>query len=117
MHRVHHGHYYAKAQNLARRLRKAYDDALSEHDLLLMPMSPIPPPTLPGPNATREELAYPGFIPTFNAAPFDVTGHPALSVPCGLAAGLPVGMQLIARHFEEATMYRAAHAYERAVHG
>src|SRR3712207_1898401 len=48
--------------------------------------------------------------------PTDLTGHPSLSVPCGLTgSGLPVGLQLIGRHFDEATLYRFGHAYEEAM--
>jgi len=50
-----------------------------------------------------------------NTAPFDVTGHPAISVPCALRDSLPVGMMLVGRHFDEATLYRAAHAFERSL--
>jgi amidase len=49
-----------------------------------------------------------------NTAPFNATGLPAISVPCGLAQGLPVGMMLVGRDFSEATLYRAAAAYEAA---
>jgi hypothetical protein len=46
-----------------------------------------------------------------NTAPFDVTGNPALSVPCGMSDGRPIGMMMIGRHFEDATVLRAGHAY------
>jgi amidase len=49
-----------------------------------------------------------------NTCPFDVTGHPAMSVPCGMVEGLPVGMMLIGKHWDEATIYRAAYAFEQA---
>jgi aspartyl-tRNA(Asn)/glutamyl-tRNA(Gln) amidotransferase subunit A len=46
--------------------------------------------------------------------PFNLSGHPACSVPCGFtAAGLPIGMQLVGRPFDEATVLRAADAYQR----
>ncbi|RYF69202.1 MAG: amidase, partial [Comamonadaceae bacterium] len=48
-----------------------------------------------------------------NTAPFDASGHPAMSVPCGLADGLPVGMMLVGRYWDESTIYRAAAAFER----
>ncbi|RYY63931.1 MAG: amidase, partial [Comamonadaceae bacterium] len=48
-----------------------------------------------------------------NTAPFDASGHPAMSVPCGLADGLPVGMMLVGRYWDESTIYRAASAFER----
>jgi amidase len=48
-----------------------------------------------------------------NTCPFDVTGHPAINVPCGMARGLPIGMMLIGRHGADATVLRAADAYQR----
>jgi len=45
---------------------------------------------------------------------FDLTGHPAMSVPCGMSDGKPIGMTLIGRHFDELTIYRAAHAFEQS---
>jgi amidase len=47
-----------------------------------------------------------------NTSPFDVTGNPALSVPCGMSDGRPIGMMLVGRHFDDATVLRAGHAYE-----
>jgi amidase len=52
-----------------------------------------------------------------NTAPFDVSGHPACSVPAGLADGLPVGMMIIGRRFDDATVLRVAHAFEQLVGG
>ena len=49
-----------------------------------------------------------------NTSPFDVTGNPALSVPCGMSDGLPVGMMLVGRHFDDATVLRAGHAFQSA---
>ena len=49
-----------------------------------------------------------------NTAPFDITHHPAMAVPCGMSDGLPVSMMLIGKHFDESTVYRAAHAFEQA---
>jgi amidase len=111
---AHGGHYYAKAQNLSRKLRAAYDEALVRCDLLLMPTAPIKAPPLPPAKASRAEQMAPGFDPITNTAPFDCTGHPAMNVPCALRDGLPVGMMLIGRYHEETTIYRAAEAFERA---
>jgi amidase len=114
MHHAYRGRYYAKAQNVSRVLREAYDTALSRYDLLLMPTSPVAGVKLPPRNGTRSEQMAPGFVPIVNTAPFDCTGHPAMSVPCALRDGLPIGMMLIARHWGETTIYRAADAFERA---
>lgn len=50
-----------------------------------------------------------------NTLPFNVTGHPAMSLPCGHIDGLPVGMMLVAAHFAEPTLYRIAHACEQSL--
>jgi amidase len=107
-------HYYAKAQNLSRKLREDYDRGLEEVNLLLMPTNPMKAPPLPGPDATKAESMYPGFDSVTNTAPFNITGHPAMSVPCALRDGLPVGMQLVARWHDEPAIYRAAAAFERS---
>ena len=49
-----------------------------------------------------------------NTAPFDVSGHPAMSLPCGMSDGLPVGLMLVGRKYGESTIYQAAAAFERA---
>jgi hypothetical protein len=48
-----------------------------------------------------------------NTAPFDITHHPAMAVPCGMSEGLPVSLMLVGQHFDEPTIYKAAVAYER----
>jgi amidase len=111
--RHYRGHFYAKAQNLSRKLRAAYDATLAEVDLLLMPTLPIKATPLPPASAPRELYIQRAFEMIGNTAPFDATGHPAMSLPCGLAEGLPVGLMLIGKHYDEATIYRAAHAFEQ----
>jgi amidase len=111
--RHYRGHFYAKAQNLARALRKSYDDALGRYDLLLMPTLPMKATPLPPSNAPLALWCQRAFEMLANTCPFDVSGHPAMSVPCGLSHGLPVGMMLVARHYNESAIYRAAHAFEQ----
>jgi amidase len=108
------GHFYAKAQNLSRKLRAAYDAALDEHDLLLMPTVPLKATPLPPPDAPRELYIQRAFEMLPNTAPFDATGHPAMSIPCGMSDGLPIGLMLIGKHYGESTIYRAAQAFEKA---
>jgi amidase len=112
--KLHGLHYYGKAMNLSRRLRAAYDAALKEHDILLMPTVPLKATKLPTPDAGPIEVVRRAHELLFNTAPFNATHHPALSIPCGLSDGLPIGLQLIGRHFDEVTLYRAAHAFEQA---
>jgi amidase len=108
-----HGHYYARAQNLGRRLGAAYDEALKSVDLLAMPTLPMKATPLPAPDAPREEVVARALEMIYNTAPFDVTGHPAMSVPCGSSEGLPVGMMLVGRRWDEESVLRAARAFER----
>lgn len=107
------GHYYAKAQNLARQLKLAYDAALDRCDLLLMPTLPMKAQPLPPPGSSPELIIQRAFEILPNTAPFDTTGHPAMTVPCGLSEGLPIGVMLIGKHWRESTIYQAAHAFEQ----
>jgi amidase len=109
------GRYYAKAQNLVRRLRRGYDEALSRYDLLLMPTLPMVATPLPASDAPLGEILEAAFGMVANTAQLDCTHHPAMSLPCGLVGGLPVGMMLVGKAFDEATIYRAAAAFEAGV--
>src|SRR6266446_9423039 len=106
--------YYGKALNITRRITAAYDKALETFDLLLMPTTPMKATPLPAPNAPREEIIGRAFEMISNTAPFDISHHPAMSLPCGMVDGLPIGLMLIGRHFDEPTIYRAAHAFEQS---
>ncbi len=108
------GRYYGKAQNLRRRLRAAYDAALERHDLLLLPTVPMKATPIPGAGATPQEITRRSWEPTRNTCPFNVTGHPAISLPCGMEDGRPIGLMLVGRHYDESTIYRAAAAFERS---
>ncbi|MGH3322095.1 MAG: amidase [Streptosporangiaceae bacterium] len=106
-------HYYAKAQNLGRVLAQRYDEALEQVDALLLPttaMKALPRPENP---ALEEIIQVAIGTNLHNTTPFDVTGHPAISVPCAVSEGLPVGMMLVGRRFDDATVLRAGNAYER----
>jgi amidase len=106
------GYYYAKAQNLRRQLRAAYDEALSRYDLLLMPTLPLKATKLPGPDAGPEEITARSWEMIGNTCAFNVTGHPAMNIPCGMEDGRPIGAMLIGRHWNEARIYQAAAAFE-----
>ncbi len=108
------GRYYAKAINLSRQLRAAYDTVLREYDLLLMPTTQTAALPLPASDAPLDQRVARAFEYTANTKQFDLTHHPAMSVPCGMVDGMPVGMMLVGRHFDEATIYRAAYAFEQS---
>ncbi|HZC40337.1 MAG TPA: amidase family protein, partial [Streptosporangiaceae bacterium] len=74
--------------------------------------SKIPPPGVP-----REESIARSTEMIVNTAPFDVTGHPATSVPAGLAGGLPAGLMIVGPRAGDVTCLRAAQAFETAVGG
>jgi amidase len=113
MSRAYGGRYYGRAQNLARMLTAAYDDALRRVDILASPTVPFPTPKRPTATASRQEAVNTAFGMTVNTAAFNVTGHPSMSMPCGWIDGLPVGLMLTGRAFDERLLYRAAAALER----
>lgn len=107
-----HGRYYAKAQNLSRDLVAAYDDVLADVDVLAMPTTP---------QTAHKHLEDPSRLQILeravnmlaNTSPFDVTGHPALSVPAGTSEGLPVGLMFVGEAFDDATVLQAGDAFEQ----
>ncbi len=113
MQQRYHGRYYAKAQNLAPMLKRAYDSALEECDVLVMPTTPMTATPLPTAETSRAQRYELTLNMLNNTAPFDVTGHPAMNVPCGRSGKLPIGMMLVGRIGDDATLLRTAHAFEQ----
>ncbi len=111
------GAYYGMAQNLVPEVRGAYDAALCEYDVLVMPTLPYTAREIPGPDADLGTYLDTALSMIANTAPFDVTGHPACSVPTEPVSGLPAGLMIIGRRFDDATVLRVAHTYEQAVGG
>jgi amidase len=109
------GRYYAMARHLAREVRAAYDALLTDNDVLIMPTLPYTARRIPAADVSLAEYLDTALSMIGNTAPFDVTGHPACTVPAGLVGGLPAGMMIVGRHFDDATVLRVAHTYEQAV--
>jgi amidase len=105
--------YYGGAINAAHLLRAEYDAALENVDLLLMPTTPQKAQPLPLRGSSVTEWCTQATDMFANTCPFNATHHPALSFPCGYSDGLPIGAMLVGKHFDEAGIYRAAHAYEQ----
>lgn len=109
------GRYHAKAQNIRLRVKRSFERLFSAYDLLLMPTVPIVASKLPPADAPVTDIVARALEMIGNTAAYDVTGNPAMSLPCGVIDGLPVGLMLVARDHGESTIYQAAAAYERAV--
>jgi amidase len=114
MHRNYHNRYHAKAQNLRGLLRSAYNTVLGDYDLMVMPTIPFPATRIPPPDAPRETYVEAALNMQQNTCPFDVSGHPALTIPCAKIDGLPIGLMLVGKHFDEPTLIRAGEAFEKA---
>ena len=109
-------HYY-KAQKLRAMLRQQILDLLEGVDVLVLPTSPTPAPKIPdAPGVTSREDADGRIFGVRNfTGPFNLANVPALAVPCGFTSdNLPISLQIAGRPFEEGTVMRVGHAYERA---
>ena len=101
--------YYLKAQKVRTLIRREFDAALEQVDVILTPTSPNVAFRL------NEKLDDPlaMYLNDLYTIPVNIAGNPGVSLPCGFSEGLPVGMQLIGRMFEESTLLGAAHSFER----
>jgi aspartyl-tRNA(Asn)/glutamyl-tRNA(Gln) amidotransferase subunit A len=105
-----HDAYYGQAQKVRTLVRREFEAAFARVDLLAAPTTPSVAFTH---GAKSDPLAM--YMNDVYTIPASMTGLPAVSIPCGFnAAGLPIGLQLIGRALDEATLLRAAHAYEQA---
>jgi aspartyl-tRNA(Asn)/glutamyl-tRNA(Gln) amidotransferase subunit A len=101
---------YSLARRVQAESRRRFEQFFEKYDLLVLPSTPIPAPPIEGTGAVEAA----GRLTRFTA-PFNLAGLPAISVPCGFSeAGLPYGLQLVAKHWDEARLLRAARAYESA---
>jgi amidase len=117
--RNYHGRVYAKAQNVRPTYIKAYDAALADVDVLVMPTCIMTAPKNYRPGsyleALEDNLSTISRRASRNTQPFNYTGHPALALPVGKSsAGLPVSMQLVGRFFEDPLLMRVAYAYQHS---
>lgn len=118
--RNYNGRLYAKAQNARPEFVKAYDQALSEVDVLVMPTTVTQAPRFEPITDRTAALEYSlssstKLNATNNTLPFNFTGHPALAIPTEKRNGLPVSIQLVGRMFEDDLLLRVGQAYTDAV--
>lgn len=103
--------YYGKAQMVRTLIRQDFEAAFKEVDLIATPVTPTPAFKLGDKNEDPLQM----YLSDIYTISINLAGLPAISLPCGFSkAGLPIGLQLIGRAFEEETMLRAAHAYEQS---
>jgi amidase len=119
-----HGRLYAKAQNVRPTFVKQYNEAFSQVDVLAMPTLPMKAPVYREPQDYEKAIEHTLFGGQFgmdlglvvrNTAPFNLTGHPAISIPCGKVDGLPIGLMLVAPYFREDLLIQVAAAYQHRV--
>ncbi|GGE01714.1 Asp-tRNA(Asn)/Glu-tRNA(Gln) amidotransferase subunit GatA [Paenibacillus nasutitermitis] len=101
--------YYLKAQKVRTLIKQDFDNVFESYDLIIGPTAPTP--------AFRigEQVGDPltMYLNDICTIPVSLAGIPAISVPCGFSGGLPIGLQIIGKAFDESTVLRAAHAYEQ----
>jgi len=107
--------YYLKAQKVRTLIRREFDAAFEKHDVLVASVSPTPAFKIG--EKTGDPLQM--YLSDVCTLPVNIAGLPGISVPCGFATAddgdrLPIGVQIIAKPFDEATLFRVAHAYEQS---
>ena len=102
--------YYVKAQQVRTLIKAEFDEVLSTVDAILAPTSP----TVAFKIGAKVDDPLAMYLNDACTLPVNIAGLPGISVPCGLSDGLPVGLQVIGRAFDEATVLRVADAYEGA---
>ncbi|MDR5684223.1 MAG: Asp-tRNA(Asn)/Glu-tRNA(Gln) amidotransferase subunit GatA [Armatimonadota bacterium] len=102
--------FYKKAQQVRTLVRRDFDRCFERVDILATPVSPTPGFWI----GEKVDDPLQMYLSDVYTIPVNLAGLPGISVPCGFDGGLPIGLQLIGRPFDEATILRAAHAYEQA---
>lgn len=102
--------YYKKAQKVRTLIKQDFENVFEKYDVIIGPTAPTPAFKI-GENTSDPLTMYANDILTI---PVNLAGVPGISVPCGFADGLPLGLQIIGKHFDESTVYRVAHAFEQA---
>ncbi|HEY3269103.1 MAG TPA: Asp-tRNA(Asn)/Glu-tRNA(Gln) amidotransferase subunit GatA [Armatimonadota bacterium] len=101
--------WYKKAQQVRTLIRRDFDAAFDRCDVLMTPTSPIPAFGV----GEKTDDPYQMWLADVCTIPVNLAGLPGMALPCGFSGRLPVGLQIIAKPFDEETMLRAAHAYEQ----
>jgi aspartyl-tRNA(Asn)/glutamyl-tRNA(Gln) amidotransferase subunit A len=104
--------YYRKAQQVRTLVTRDFHDAFEKVDAIVAPVSPFPAFRI-GEKVEDPLAMYLSDVYTLTG---DLSGVPCMSVPCGNSPeGLPIGLQIFTKHFDEATMFRVAYNYEQSI--
>jgi len=102
--------YYKKAQQVRTLIREKFNELFKKYDILLTPTSP----TTAFGIGEKSDNPLEMYLSDICTVSINIAGVPAIAIPCGVdSKGLPIGMQLIGKHFDEETIYRAAYTYEQ----
>ncbi|WP_073024026.1 Asp-tRNA(Asn)/Glu-tRNA(Gln) amidotransferase subunit GatA [Lutispora thermophila] len=101
--------YYNKALKVRRLIKQEFEEAFEKYDVLISPTSPTTAFKIG--ERTDDQLAM--YMSDICTVPINIAGIPAISVPCGLSKGLPVGMQIMSKSLGEASIIKVAHAFEQ----
>jgi aspartyl-tRNA(Asn)/glutamyl-tRNA(Gln) amidotransferase subunit A len=102
--------WYLKAQKVRTLIRREFNAVFEKYDALITPTSPTVPFRIG--EKTDDPLAM--YLSDVCTLPVNIAGVPGISIPAGFVDGLPVGMQIIGKHFSEETLFRVAYAYEQS---
>ncbi|MEC0172917.1 Asp-tRNA(Asn)/Glu-tRNA(Gln) amidotransferase subunit GatA [Paenibacillus graminis] len=101
--------YYLKAQKVRTLIKQDFDEVFQKYDVVIGPTAPTTAFKL----GSQIEDPLTMYLNDILTIPVSLAGIPAVSIPCGFAEGLPVGLQIIGKEFDESTVLRVAHAFEQ----
>jgi aspartyl-tRNA(Asn)/glutamyl-tRNA(Gln) amidotransferase subunit A len=104
-----HDKYYLKALKVRTLVKKDFDIAFKKFDCLMTPTMPTPAFRIG--EKVEDPLAL--YLADVNTVPINLAGVPSISLPCGFTDGLPIGLQIIGKHFDETTILKAAYSFEQ----
>jgi len=103
-----YGRYYLKALKVRTLIKNEFEDALKKQDMLAMPTMPVVAFELG--ERIKDPLSL--YLADVNTVPINLAGVPSISIPCGFSNGLPIGLQLVGKHFEEDEILKAGFVFE-----
>ena len=104
-----HDRYYLKALKVRTLVKQDFDRALSKVDVLMAPT--MPNPAFKKGEKIEDPLTL--YLSDVNTCPINLAGVPSISVPCGFSDGLPIGLQIMGKPFDEPAVLRAAYTFEQ----